>query len=90
MQDPFEGIHAARYVWATEHRPRVAGRPAVLHAKIVLADDRVAFISSANLTGRALDHNIEAGVVVTGGPIPKALFSHFKEMAYGGVVEAVQ
>ena len=87
--DPFEGIQAARYVWATEHRPRVGGRPAVLHAKIVLADDRVAFISSANLTGRALDRNIEAGVVVTGGPIPKALFSHFKEMAYGGVVEMV-
>lgn len=85
-QDPFGGIPASRYTWNPERRPKYGARVAVLHAKLVIADDTTAFITSANLTGRALDDNIEAGVLVTGGPIPKNLCDHFRDLTYKGVL----
>lgn len=88
-RDPFDGLNLNIYEWATDTRPRVNDRPAVLHAKIVLADDQTAFVTSANLTGRALDHNIEAGILIEGGPIPKTLYDHFRELAVLGVVQPV-
>ena len=39
------------------------GETAVLHAKAVVADDEFAFVTSANLTERAFDANIEAGML---------------------------
>lgn len=59
-----------------------------MHAKLVLADNHTAFITSANLTGRALDRNIEAGILITGGPIPETPYRHFRDLAYTGVVIA--
>lgn len=88
-RDPFDGLDISIYEWATEARPRINDRPAVLHAKTILADDTTAFITSANLTGRALDHNIEAGVLIEGGPIPKTLYGHFRELAVNGVVRPI-
>ena len=38
-----------------------------IHAKIVLADMRIAVIGSANITGAGLGQNLEVGVAV-GGP----------------------
>ncbi len=89
VRDPFEGLRATRYQWATAARPRAGDRPAVMHAKIVLADDREAFVSSANLTGRALDANMEAGLLIKGGSIPRTLHAHFRELAYDGTLEVV-
>lgn len=84
--DAFGGVPATRYVWATDRRPRTGGHVAVMHAKIVLADDHTAFLTSANLTGRALDHNIEAGTLIQGGPIPATLHRHFRSLAYDGTI----
>lgn len=44
-----------------------------VHAKIAVADSRLCFITSANLTGHAMDKNMEAGVLITGGEIPRQL-----------------
>lgn len=85
-QDPFGDIPATRYTWNPDLRPRNGDRVAVLHAKLVIADDTTAFVTSANLTGRALDDNIEAGVLITGGPIPKNLRDHFRDLTYQGVL----
>lgn len=83
--DPFAGIRAHRYTWSAEKRPAdTAG--AVLHAKLVIADGARAFVTSANLTGRALDANMEAGVTIDGGPLPAVLQAHFDELAYDGVL----
>jgi phosphatidylserine/phosphatidylglycerophosphate/cardiolipin synthase-like enzyme len=41
---------------------------ASVHAKIIVADSRVAFITSANLTLHGFERNIEMGVRVTGLP----------------------
>lgn len=88
-QDPFSALDIHRYEWAPDHRPRHNDRPAVMHTKLILADDHTVFITSANLTGRALDHNMEAGVLVTGGIIPKTLFQHFQDLTYADIVKEV-
>jgi cardiolipin synthase len=44
-----------------------------VHAKCVVADSKCAFITSANLTGAAMEKNIEVGVLVRGGILPAQL-----------------
>jgi putative cardiolipin synthase len=64
--------------WPQRHRP-VAGRSrAALHAKLIAADDRMAFLGSANLTDRALAHNIEIGLVLSERDAVRRLVRHFR------------
>ena len=49
---------------------------ASVHAKCAVADGREAFVSSANLTGAAMERNMEAGVLLRGGPLPAQLQNH--------------
>jgi phosphatidylserine/phosphatidylglycerophosphate/cardiolipin synthase-like enzyme len=44
-----------------------------MHAKAAVADCRVAFLSSANLTEAALERNMELGVLIRGGNLPVAI-----------------
>jgi phosphatidylserine/phosphatidylglycerophosphate/cardiolipin synthase-like enzyme len=76
------------YIWPQDRRP--AGVSATLHAKAVVADGRAAFISSANLTGSALDHNLELGVLVRGGPVPRRLADHFSSLMAARVLRRVE
>lgn len=64
---------ALLYAWKDRPHPFTDGR---VHAKVAVADDKIAFLSSANLTGHALEKNMEAGVLVTGGHIPVTLHAH--------------
>ncbi len=41
------------YVWPADQRPDTASGKSALHAEAAVADDRVAFITSANLTDAA-------------------------------------
>ena len=68
---------ASFYVWPAEHRPTRGG---LLHAKTVIADQRAALISSANLSGAAMERNMELGVLVTGEPLPRLLEQHFRQL----------
>jgi phosphatidylserine/phosphatidylglycerophosphate/cardiolipin synthase-like enzyme len=61
----------------------------VLHAKAVIADSHTALVSSANLTAAALDRNMELGVLVTGGGIPRRLEEHFAELRMKCILRAV-
>jgi phosphatidylserine/phosphatidylglycerophosphate/cardiolipin synthase-like enzyme len=47
-----------------------------MHAKILIVDRRTALIGSANLTGSALQRNLECGLLVRGGHIPGQLAEH--------------
>ena len=65
------------YTWPpTLLHPRYPDH-ASMHAKTAIADDRVAFVTSANLTGHALDRNMELGLLVRGGDVPWILAAHF-------------
>ena len=61
----------------------------VLHAKAVVVDGRVALVSSANLTAAALDHNMELGLLVRGGSIPRRLEEHVAELRSKGILRPV-
>jgi phosphatidylserine/phosphatidylglycerophosphate/cardiolipin synthase-like enzyme len=88
-RDPFHGIKAEVLEWPAELREPAGGWSPALHAKFVLADDSTLFITSANLTGFALDRNIEAGLLLQGGPIPGQFRDHLRDLAYGKVLTAV-
>ncbi|MFE1507488.1 DISARM system phospholipase D-like protein DrmC [Streptomyces sp. NPDC058726] len=50
----------------------------VLHAKLIAADRHTAFLGSANLTDRALSHNIELGVLLRDPSTVEPLVDHFR------------
>ena len=51
--------------------------PAVVHAKCAIADERTAFVSSANLTGAAMDDNMELGLLISSRRIVGRMAAHF-------------
>lgn len=69
--------------WRERNHPFVAGK---VHAKVVLVDGTRAFITSANLTSHAMDKNMEAGVLVSGGELPKSLGAHLQALLDVGVL----
>lgn len=78
----FAGLPVRRWIWPRPNRPLGAA----LHAKIVVVDRRAALLGSANLTGRALDTNLECGVLLHGGPQPAAIRDHLWSLRYQGVL----
>lgn len=60
---------------------------ASVHAKVFLADREQLLITSANLTGRALERNMEAGVLMKGGRLPRLIAAHFEELMEDGVLQ---
>lgn len=72
LGDPFPGLHARRLIWPATARPG----DAAMHAKMLVVDRRIALVGSANLTGHALERNLECGVLIRGGRIPSQLVDH--------------
>ena len=74
--------------WPGTTRPRVfydprsvnPGDTGVLHAKAVVVDDEAVFTTSANLTGAALDHNIETGLLVRDRTLAATVTTHFRTL----------
>lgn len=62
------------------------GPGGVLHAKAIVADDEVVFVTSANLTEAALDRNIEVGLLVRDRAMAATLSSHFRANGPTGVL----
>jgi len=77
------------YSWPEEQRRSTSGPHGTLHAKAVVADNERALVTSANLTGHALEVNMELGLLVEGGPIPQRLIAHFTELISRGVLREV-
>lgn len=65
------------YFWPEESRPKDGHKTAILHVKCLAADGRWLFVSSANLTEYAFTINMELGVLITGGKLPRQVESHF-------------
>jgi phosphatidylserine/phosphatidylglycerophosphate/cardiolipin synthase-like enzyme len=71
------------YTWKEKPEPFVDGK---VHAKVAVVDGEKAFITSANLTGYALEKNMEAGVAIRGGPLPRTLRDHLEALIDVGVI----
>jgi phosphatidylserine/phosphatidylglycerophosphate/cardiolipin synthase-like enzyme len=82
--------------WSGQRRPKIYYDPrgltmdakmrAVLHAKCIVVDNKSALVTSANPTPAAYERNIEMGVIVRGGMIPKQIGSHFTSLIETGVL----
>ena len=70
----------AVFTWRPTLLPDYDPRHASLHAKAAIADDKLAFVTSANLTGYALERNMELGLLVRGGYVPALLAKHFEDL----------
>jgi phosphatidylserine/phosphatidylglycerophosphate/cardiolipin synthase-like enzyme len=88
---PLELIQAVTvFSWPVEKRNRnQSGRPGKLHAKVALIDDAV-LISSANLTDDAFNRNLEVGIKLEGGNIPKLLHQYFDGLCGAEVLVPVK
>jgi len=74
------------YAWQDKDDEFFDGR---VHAKVAVADGNMCFITSANLTGYAMERNMEAGVLFTGGQIPPLLHKHLTALVLTNTVSAV-
>ena len=77
---------AKLYAWHDKADPFSDGR---VHAKVAVADGRMCFITSANLTGHAMEKNMEAGVLISGGHIPILLDRHLSALVGTKVVSPI-
>jgi phosphatidylserine/phosphatidylglycerophosphate/cardiolipin synthase-like enzyme len=82
---PFSGLNALRLYWPAASRPPGAA----LHAKIIVVDDQVALVGSANLTSRAMETNLECGILIRGGPQPRAIRSHITALHAAGLLASL-
>jgi len=84
------GKSVTLYSWPAKNRVSDAyGHVGLLHAKVAVADESMALVSSANLSGAALERNIEAGVLVRGGAIPGTLRGHLEGLVRDKVLVAL-
>jgi phosphatidylserine/phosphatidylglycerophosphate/cardiolipin synthase-like enzyme len=83
------GTTVSFYVWPAELRASKGGGHAAMHAKCAVADRRMAFVTSANLTGAAMTDNMELGLVVRGGDVPKRIAIHFDALIESGTLKAL-
>jgi phosphatidylserine/phosphatidylglycerophosphate/cardiolipin synthase-like enzyme len=82
-QRPFGHVSGInRWRWPTEHRDPGA----VLHAKLLVIDGRRALVGSANLTARALQHNLEVGLLTNDGALAKQLEAHVRHLMSSGIL----
>lgn len=74
------------YSWKEKGERFSGGR---VHAKIAVADEAICFVSSANLTGHAMERNMEAGVLIRGGSVPRDLHRHLEALQTSNVIARV-
>jgi cardiolipin synthase len=56
------------------------GRPGCLHAKVAVADREAVLVTSANLTGSAMRHNMELGIRVQDRGLGSQIVAHFERL----------
>jgi len=63
---------------------------ATLHSKVVVADEHTTLITSANLTPRAQNKNIEAGVRITSPAFARTVSQQFLGLIEKGLVQPIR
>ncbi len=79
----------AIYYDPDSRKPRGA-ESMVLHAKCVVVDERLAFVTSANFTDAAQTRNIEAGVLLDHPRLAEALAGRFRALRETGAVRRMR
>lgn len=75
-------------IWNKEMRPiSPEGKIGTLHAKVAIADQKVSFISSANLTVNAMTLNMELGLLLNDKSIAQEIIEHFEQLIQDGILK---
>jgi len=75
------------YLWPSDKREvGDNGKPGILHVKCAVADGTILFLSSANLTEQAFKINMELGLLLRGGDVPKQVESLFDRLIEAGTL----
>jgi len=78
------------YYWPKENRKlSETNKPGILHVKCAVADGEWLFLSSANLTQQAFTINMELGMLVRGGTMPKKVEQQFERLIQSGQLKQV-
>ena len=78
------------YFWPKENRPLSENnKVGILHVKCAVADGEWLFLSSANLTQQAFTINMELGMLVRGGTMPRRVEKQFKGLIQSGQLKQV-
>lgn len=78
------------YFWPKEKRKAGdSGKVDILHIKCAVADGEWLFLSSANLTQQAFSINMELGMLVRGGSMPRKVEEQFERLVQIGTLETV-
>lgn len=78
------------YFWPKENRPLGDNnKVGILHVKCAVADSEWLFLSSANLTQQAFTVNMELGMLVRGGTMPKRVEQQFERLIQVEVLKTV-
>ena len=78
------------YFWPKENRPLGDNeKVGILHVKCAVADGEWLFLSSANLTQQAFTINMELGMLVRGGVMPKRVERQFEQLIESGQLTPV-
>lgn len=78
----FPGLTARRLAWPLNARP---GGTSSLHAKVLVIDGRSALVGSANITGSALERNLECGLLLRGEQA-RTIRGHVRSLEQAGVL----
>lgn len=63
---------------------------AVLHAKTIIVDSNISFVTSANFTGKAQKENIEVGTLIKNSLFSSTLRKHFVSLIDAGIVQRLE
>ena len=77
------------YVWDSDSKTPSGQLPGAVHAKCAVADGKLAFITSANLTSAAMESNMELGLLIRQGDLPFGLERHLDALIQTKVITKV-
>ncbi len=77
------------HAWREESKSSSEFVGGAVHSKCAVADSHTAFVTSANLTAAAMERNMECGVLVSGGDLPRELHQHLEALVTTRVVDRV-
>lgn len=78
------------YGWKSDsHKNEFDKFTGSVHAKCAVADGKLAFITSANLSIAAMERNMEIGVLIKGGLLPDELHRHLDALIATGIINQV-
>ena len=66
-----------------------SSRPAVVHVKCAIADERRALVTSANLTGAAMDNNMELGLMISSRRVSSRMAAHFAALVTEHIIKKI-